>query len=166
MCIDYVVFANTVPFYRRCLSIRRIWYPWGICSRNLWIPKDECIQKLRGYCTQSPSWRIYDRWGSPLPRVTGELWQDVMTIDHWTNHFHSALAWRKVQVLLCLPSILAWLPEMRPKWADLRSTRQRCFLCECCLCVSTKSLKTNWKYLAHFNSEICSLWNPSPVVAA
>ena len=34
------------------------------------------------------------------------------------------------------------------------------------LCVSTESLKTNWKYLAHFNSIICSLWIPFTVVTA
>ena len=85
---------------------------------------------------------------------------------HWMNDFHSALVPRKVQVLLCLPSVPAWLSEMKLKWAELRPTRKRYFLCECCLCVSTESLKTNWKYLAHFNSIICSLWIPFTVVTA
>lgn len=85
---------------------------------------------------------------------------------HWMNDFLSALVPRKVQVLLCLPSVPAWLPEMKLKWAELRPTRKRYFLCECYLCVSTESLKTNWKYLAHFNSIICSLWIPFTVVTA
>ena len=67
--------CRSQPSYRRCLSICGIWYPWGICSRTPWIPKDDYIEKPSEYCIQSPSWR----WNFPLLKVIGEFWQAVLT---------------------------------------------------------------------------------------
>lgn len=162
MCIDYAVFANQ-PFYRRCLSICGIWYPWKFVQEPVdnkgWLYwKTQVILNSESPSEESMNDEIFLCWkwlGS-----FGKLW--------WLwplNEFHSAFIQEgPSSALLPLHTSLTFRNEAQ--MGKLRPTRKRYFLCECYVCVSTESLKTNWKYLAHFNSIICSLWIPFTVVTA
>lgn len=162
MCIDYAVFANPSHLIEDAwasveFGTHEGFVPGARGYQGMIILKNPGNTEFRALPEESMKDETFLCWkwlGS-----FGKLW--------WLwplNEFHSAFVPRKVRVLLCFPSIPAWLSEMKLKWAELRPTRKRYFLCEYYLCVSTESLKTNWKYLAHFNSIICSLWIPFTVV--
>lgn len=161
MCIDYAVFANPSHLEDAWASVE-FGTHGGICSREPVDTKGWLYWKTQVILNSEPFLKNLWKMKFSSAESDWELWQAVMTM---ATEWISTLPLSQGRSEFCSASPPCQLDFQ--KWSSNGQNWDqpgRDIFYVNVTCVWHESLKTNWKYLAHFNSIICSLWIPFTVV--